>query len=88
MEGEHTNLPDTRYKVIHLEVSYCPLKAPGLPRLKAMKTKPRETLVEEVRTNENRSSNPIYQESRNSAPKDKTKLKSSSDEKQGKIILC
>ncbi|XP_063684855.1 uncharacterized protein LOC134819026 isoform X2 [Bolinopsis microptera] len=80
---KHTNIPDTRYKVIHVEVSYCPLKAPGLPRLKALKTKPRETLVEEVRTNENRSSNPTDQESRKSAPKDKTKLKSSSVEKQG-----
>ena len=53
-ENEKIN-SDPRYKIIHVEVSYCPLRAPGLPKLKALKQKKEpgktQTVIDEVMTN-------------------------------------
>ena len=70
---------DPRYKVIYVEVSYCPLRAPGLPQLKALKQKREpcqtKTVVDVVMTNS---------EAINGGGQSHDSL---SNEKQGKIIF-
>ena len=79
VESEDQNInSDPRYKIIHVEVSYCPLRAPGLPKLKALKQKKgpskTQTVIDEVMTNS---------EVANIGDQ---KLDSLSHEKQGMII--
>ena len=89
VEGAHqeTNNPDSRYTVIHIEVSYCPLRAPGLPRLKALKSETSEPATDkrsELVTGEMGKEHVSWG---SSAQKEKPKLQSFSDEKQGKLFL-
>lgn len=77
--GDQDDSSDPRYKIIYVEVSYCPLRAPGLPKLKALKQKREpcqtKTVIDVVMTNS---------EAKNAGGQSHDSL---SNEKQGKIIL-